>query len=104
MRVADGERFDYGVDLGGFILKDRLWFFGAYNRVTRPGPTCPGRVVDARPDATTVPVRRDGQPLLGKAHLECASIDVVVGTVFADPSTTPERREPTRARDSAPSM
>ena len=33
MRVADGSRFDYGADLGGYIVKDRLWFFGAYNRV-----------------------------------------------------------------------
>ena len=28
-------RDDWGVDLGGFIVKDRLWFFGAYDRVTR---------------------------------------------------------------------
>jgi outer membrane receptor for ferrienterochelin and colicin len=28
-------RDDWGADLGGFILKDRLWFFGAYDRVTR---------------------------------------------------------------------
>ncbi|MDX2435643.1 MAG: TonB-dependent receptor, partial [Acidobacteriota bacterium] len=26
-------RADYGVDLGGFIVKDRLWFFAAYDRV-----------------------------------------------------------------------
>ena len=25
---------DYGADLGGFILRDRLWFFLAYDRVT----------------------------------------------------------------------
>jgi len=33
MRVADYERTDFGADLGGFLVKDRLWFFGAYNRV-----------------------------------------------------------------------
>ena len=27
------KRYDYGADLGGFVLKDRLWFFGAYDRV-----------------------------------------------------------------------
>ena len=27
-------REDYGADLGGFILKDRIWFFAAYDRVT----------------------------------------------------------------------
>ena len=26
---------DYGVDLGGYILKDRLWFFAAYDRVSK---------------------------------------------------------------------
>src|SRR3954470_18206975 len=26
-------RKDYGADVGGFILKDRLWFFGAYDQV-----------------------------------------------------------------------
>ena len=25
-------RTDYGFDLGGYLLRDRLWFFGAYNR------------------------------------------------------------------------
>jgi len=28
-------RDDWGADVGGFILKDRLWFFAAYDRVTR---------------------------------------------------------------------
>ena len=26
-------RSDYGADLGGYIVRDRLWFFGAYDRV-----------------------------------------------------------------------
>ncbi len=26
-------QYDAGVDLGGYIMKDRLWFFGAYDRV-----------------------------------------------------------------------
>ena len=26
-------RKDYGADLGGFILRDKLWFFGAYDAV-----------------------------------------------------------------------
>ena len=30
---AGFRRGDYGVDLGGFIVRDRLWFFGAYDRV-----------------------------------------------------------------------
>jgi outer membrane receptor protein involved in Fe transport len=32
--TVDGfSRYDYGAALGGYILKDRLWFFGAYDRV-----------------------------------------------------------------------
>src|SRR5204862_1387870 len=27
-------QYDYGADLGGYIMKDRLWFFGAYDRVS----------------------------------------------------------------------
>ncbi|MEO8349337.1 MAG: carboxypeptidase regulatory-like domain-containing protein, partial [Acidobacteriota bacterium] len=27
------ERWDAGADLGGYVLKDRLWFFGSYDRV-----------------------------------------------------------------------
>jgi hypothetical protein len=26
-------RYDFGADLGGYFIKDRLWFFGAYDRV-----------------------------------------------------------------------
>jgi hypothetical protein len=33
------DRYDYGVDLGGYILKDRLWFFAAYDRVDRSNKT-----------------------------------------------------------------
>lgn len=28
-------RYDFGADLGGYFMKDRLWFFGAANRVSR---------------------------------------------------------------------
>src|SRR3954470_2997300 len=28
------KQFDYGVDGGGYIMKDRLWFFGAYDKVS----------------------------------------------------------------------
>ena len=31
--ISGYNRLDYGADLGGFALKDTLWFFGAYDRV-----------------------------------------------------------------------
>ena len=60
MRVADGERFDYGADLGGFLVKDRLWFFGAYNRVSLQGHV--SRVESSTYVSSDGPVslRRDG--------------------------------------------
>jgi hypothetical protein len=33
--IDDKSQLDYGADLGGYIVKDRLWFFGAYNRQDR---------------------------------------------------------------------
>ncbi len=31
--LAGFTRKDYGIDVGGYILKDKLWFFGAFDRV-----------------------------------------------------------------------
>jgi hypothetical protein len=30
---SNHKRADYGVDVGGYLVKDKLWFFGAYNYV-----------------------------------------------------------------------
>jgi outer membrane receptor protein involved in Fe transport len=86
MRVVDGYRMDYGVDLGGFFLKDRLWFFGAYNRVTLDSDV-------SRVQASTYVSTEDRFPLdaadnlySGKLTWNAAASTSVVGTVFADPS------------------
>ena len=31
--VTDRDRQDYGLDVGGYIIKDKIWFFGAYDRL-----------------------------------------------------------------------
>ena len=47
-------RQDYGLDVGGYILKDRLWFFGAYDRVNNsidsklPGGPNAGEIVTSK--------------------------------------------------------
>jgi len=88
MRVVDGRRFDYGFDLGGFILKDTLWFFGAYNQVTL-------RSEVSRLQSGTYVSTEDRFPLdatsnlySGKLTWNVASSSSIVGTVFADPSTS----------------
>lgn len=53
------DQFDFGGSLGGYMLRDRLWFFGAYNRVNEtdthsiirdlqgaPGTPLPGAELD----------------------------------------------------------
>ncbi len=88
MRVADGRRLDYGVDIGGFILKDRLWFFGAYNRVDLRGHV-------SRLQSSTYVSSSDRFPFDGADNLYSvkltwnpAASTTLVGTVFGDPSST----------------
>ncbi|HTO88939.1 MAG TPA: TonB-dependent receptor [Thermoanaerobaculia bacterium] len=92
MRLADYSRTDYGFDLGGYVVKDRLWFFGAYNRVHLSGNV--SRVVDTPPSDPTPVSAQDKFPLdnagnlySGKLTWNVAPSTSVVATVFADPST-----------------
>ena len=88
MRVVDGERFDYGVDLGGFLVKDRLWFFGAYNRVTRQGQRSRFQATRDVSTSDLFPFEETGNLYSGKLTWNVASTTTVVGTVFADPSSS----------------
>jgi hypothetical protein len=73
---------DYGLGLGGYLKKDKLWFFGAYDRVTNTtrnaltaGPRA-GQIVDSDSD-------RD----LASAKLTWRLSDnqSLIGTFFQDP-------------------
>ena len=88
MRVVDGDRFDYGADLGGFLLKDRLWFFGAYNRVTLGSDV--SRLQSSRHVSTEdrFPLDATSNLYSGKLTWNLAGSTTIVGTVFADPSTS----------------
>ena len=77
-------RDDWGADLGGYILKDRLWFFGAYDRVTRKttnaltaGPF-EGQTVESKS------VRNLGS---GKLTWGFASGHTLVASLIQDPRT-----------------
>jgi hypothetical protein len=75
-------RKDFGLDVGGYIVRDRLWFFGAYDRVentqdnTLPEGPRAGQV--ARSEST-----RD----LGSGKLTFRFLPghILTGTVFLDP-------------------
>ena len=88
MRLADYRRLDYGVDLGGYLLKDRLWFFGAFNRVdlsshvSRVSPT-PHVSEDDR-----FPLDSTDNLYSGKLTWNVAPPTTLIATVFADPTAS----------------
>jgi len=75
---------DYGADLGGYILKDKLWFFGAYDQVRNTQ----GNLLAAGPDAgksVDSPSHRD----LGSAKVtySLTPSHTFTGTFLQDPRT-----------------
>jgi outer membrane receptor protein involved in Fe transport len=86
MRIAEGRRLDYGADLGGYLIKDRLWVFGAFNRIDLDGDV-------SRVQSSTYVSRSDRFPFddaenlySGKLTWNAAASTTIVATVFADPS------------------
>jgi hypothetical protein len=81
--TVDGfRRQDFGADLGGYIVKDRLWFFAAYDRVSNTVDT----VLPAGPAAGDV-VESTSDRDLGAAKLtfNLTEGQSLVGTFFQDP-------------------
>jgi outer membrane receptor for ferrienterochelin and colicin len=77
-------RYDYGADVGGYLWKDRIWLFGAYDRVQ-------GKVLN---ELTTGPAVGDivSSPsvqnlLSAKLTINLNASNSLVGSFFQDPST-----------------
>ena len=87
MKITPDERRDYGVDLGGYFVKDRLWFFGAYNRVEIPGTTSRYFGTHSVPSTMLFPRDEAGNLYSGKLTWNFAPGSSLVGTAFSDPST-----------------
>ena len=93
VRIASYDRTDFGVDLGGPIIKDKLWFFGAYNRVNRPATVSNYQdLTDVNgnltvPASAKFPANSTDNLYSGKLTWNVATGTTIVGTVFADPST-----------------
>jgi hypothetical protein len=87
MKITPSHRADYGADLGGYIWKDKLWFFAAYNRVDTPGTT--SRYISSPDVPSTMLFPRDQTDNLYSAKLtwNIASHSNLVMTAFSDPST-----------------
>jgi hypothetical protein len=87
VRISDYKRTDFGADLGGPIFKDKLWFFGAYDRSNRPADV--SRFFDSALVSRNDKFPADSTDNLysGKLTWNVATGTTLVGTVFADPST-----------------
>ena len=87
---AGPTRYDIGVDLGGYLMKDRIWFWGGYNYVNRKtdtemytGRTSTGAVTG------TLPVTNKTTTNLysGKLTFRLGESHTVAVSVFGDPGT-----------------
>ena len=90
--IKEFTKSDVGVDIGGYLIKDRLWYFAAYNRVDDT------QVVEAVDDFSAIP----GAPALGDTVDRDIERDLWAGkltwainsshsfyaSAFGDPSTT----------------
>jgi hypothetical protein len=78
---------DFGADIGGYAIKDRLWFFGAYNRVnsnvdqlTLAGTGLPNA-------GQNFPITYHADLFSGKLTARPTDSTTIVGTIFGDPET-----------------
>jgi Carboxypeptidase regulatory-like domain/TonB-dependent Receptor Plug Domain len=78
------KRYDGGLDLGGYALKDRIWFFGAYDRVK-------GNVLNELTsppnEGLTVESPSVQNLLSAKLTFQVTRSHSVVGSFFQDPAT-----------------
>jgi outer membrane receptor protein involved in Fe transport len=86
--------FDYGVNLGGYIMKDRLWFFGAYDRTQDTNDSIRINTPLSFPGVFELPVggsistdvTRD--LYAGKLSLALTSSHLLNLSIFGDPGKT----------------
>jgi hypothetical protein len=81
------KRLDIGADVGGYIVKDNLWFFGAYDRVNRDADW---NHFSDRTTATTLSGTQEDRTNLysGKLTWRIGESNTLVGSVFGDPGDT----------------
>jgi Carboxypeptidase regulatory-like domain/TonB dependent receptor/TonB-dependent Receptor Plug Domain len=115
-RFFNPNRNDFGADLGGYFLKDRLWFFGAGNRVSRDQDYLRVTSINYNPDGTVPNV--GGAPTFdafnrsagtderrttlysGKLTARLGESNTIALSVFGDPTTFNGRQVTTRGPDS----
>lgn len=84
-------RADYGADIGGFVWPDRVWFFGAYDRVHTGNQnflnSTTGAPGTGSLSGTSLSTDTIQQLYAGKMTFRILEGLSLVGSVFGDPST-----------------
>ena len=80
--IKDVDRREFGVDLGGYMLKDHIWFYGAYDRVLQDDVLTP--ITGARAN-TDFDRNFTSNLWAGKMTFNVFQGTTIVGTVFSDP-------------------
>jgi hypothetical protein len=87
MQAVGYQRFDYGLDVGGYLIKDRLWFFGAYNRVNGSGEVSRVEATEYVSTSDRFPLDLTDNLVSGKLTWNAAATTTFVATALSDPST-----------------
>jgi hypothetical protein len=77
-------RLEGGASLGGYFVKDRVWFFGAYNKTSTDRTTRP---LDGDVKGQEFPQEFDGDMYSAKLTFRLGPATDIQATVFADPQT-----------------
>jgi outer membrane receptor protein involved in Fe transport len=80
-------RQEWGMDLGGFLWKDRIWFFGAYNRVQVNQTLQTLDPTNAETFGVQFPNSYVENKYAGKITLNLAQSTTLVGSYFSDAQT-----------------
>ena len=85
------KRLDAGADLGGYFVKDRLWFFGAYDRVNQDQDYT--RTLAVLRDASQTKIQTANTDTYrnnlysGKLTLRLGESNTIAASIFGDPGT-----------------
>jgi hypothetical protein len=89
-QVVDvSSRGDGGAELGGFLVKDRLWFFGAYNRVNEKRDTTIIRTLTAPGSPaldSVIPLTMTRDLFAAKLTFKVGQGQTLSGTLTGDPT------------------
>jgi len=81
---SKNNRSEFGVGFGGFFVKDRLWFYGAYDRVDQKLELFQTAGVL---NGTALPRDVKSDLYSGKLTVRITDSTTLIGTIFADPQT-----------------